>query len=147
MTATVHFALPIRQLAIQVARHDTQMHKVAESTARTLAHVVLTTTCLAEVSHGRQLADQGATTVIAALAGLEGLARAVFFAELDVDVAHQVIAEIGAHVQLFDLAELREFGEHILVELFKVLLRLFLVEQGLASGGVLIEWRLVHAGQ
>lgn len=104
------------------------MHEVAESTTRALAHLVLPTTRLAEVGHGRQLGVDRLLIVPAVVHCNHGLLRILLVLELDVDITHKMITEVVTHVHLFDLAVLLlQLEKHVLEERIVVLLRLHVV--------------------
>lgn len=107
------------------------MHKVAEPGPGALPHLVLAATGLPEVSDGGQFRVHGSSSEPAIVQVLGRLVRVLFPAELDVDVADQVIAQVVAHVHLLDLSVLvLQLHEHVLEEVVVVLLHLLVGHVG-----------------
>ena len=79
------------------------MHEVAESRPGALSHLVLAATRLPEVGDRRQLGVNGPASEPAVVQLLDGLLGVFFFAELDVDVANEMVAQVVADVHLLNL--------------------------------------------
>jgi len=104
------------------------VHEVAVTTAVTLSFVVLSAPSFAEIRHRRELHVQLSARVVAAGQGLLAFSCVLLIFELDVDIAHHVVAQVLAHVALFNLAMLGELLVDLLVEFVKVFLDLFTVK-------------------
>lgn len=101
------------------------MHEVAESGACALAHLVLATTRLPEVSHGREFRVDRSSAEPAVVQVLGRLVRVLLAPELDVDVAHEMVAQVVAHIHLLYLAVLvLQLDKDVLEEVVVVLLHL-----------------------
>lgn len=107
------------------------MHEIAEAGAGAFAHLVLSTASFAEVGDWRQLGvDRSATKpAIVEVAGC--LFGVRLMTKLYVNIAHQMVAQVVAHVHLLDLAVLvLALHEHILEEIVVVLLHLLVGDIG-----------------
>lgn len=101
------------------------MHEVAEAGASALAHLVLPTAGLAEVGDGGQFRVYRTAAEPPIVQIIRRLLRIRLVPELDVHVAHEVVAQVVAHVHLLDLAVLvLALHEHVLEEVVVVLLHL-----------------------
>lgn len=99
------------------------MHEVAKSRSRALAHFVLTTASLSEVCYWRQFSVDRSAAEPAIVQVVHSPFRVFLSAKLDVNIAHQVIAEIVAYVHLLDLAILVfTFDENVFEEVVIMLL-------------------------
>ena len=89
------------------------MHEVAVPSilARTL--LILSATRLAEIRDRGVLSHDKTPRIKAAIEGVERFLSHLLLFVLDVDVANHVVAQVRAHVQLLDLAELLELFEHL----------------------------------
>merc|ERR1719409_2555952 len=116
------------------ARRRPDVHEVAVAAPGTHRLVVLAAARLAEVRHGRELADERPARVEAAEERLERRVR-VLLGELAVDVADHVVAEVLADVELLDLAVAGELVVDLLVELVELLLDLLRVELRRVAAG------------
>jgi len=96
------------------------VHKVAVASSVAGALLVLAASGLPEVCDGRELGNDGAAVVEAALEGLQRLGCRLLLAEFDVHVAHHMVRQIVAHVHILQLAELRQFLKHVLVEILGI---------------------------
>jgi len=106
------------------------MHEVAKSASGAFSHLVLTTTGFAEIGDWRQLAIDRQSVVPSVVQIRHGFGRVFLFAEFDVDVTNQVIAQVVANVHLFHLAVfVFHFQEDVLEKVIVVLL-LFDVRDG-----------------
>jgi hypothetical protein len=84
----------------------------------------LTATRLAEVGHGGQLGIDGPPAEPTVVQVVDGLLGVLLLLELDVDVAHEVVAQVVAHVHLLHLAVLvLAINEDILKEVVIMLLQ------------------------
>merc|ERR1719409_1118150 len=110
------------------ARRRPDVHEVAVAAPRAHGLVVLAAARLAEVRHGRELADERPARVEAAEERLERRVRVLLVGELAVDVADHVVAQVLADVELLDLAVAGELVVDLLVELVELLLDLLRVE-------------------
>merc|ERR1719409_2218181 len=128
------------------ARRRPGVHEVAVAAAHADGLVVLAAARLAEVRHGRELADERPARVEAAEERLERRVRVLLVGELAVDVADHVVAQVLADVELLDLAVAGELVVDLLVELVELLLDLLRVElrRVPARGGDLRRRVLVH---
>jgi hypothetical protein len=111
-----------KQLPPQVPADLLDVHKVAVSAAVAAVLLELPAGGLPEVSHRRELGDDGAARVVAALQRLQGAGRLLLLAELHVHVPDHVVREVVADVEALDLAVLAQLHEDVLVEVLEVLL-------------------------
>lgn len=101
------------------------MHEVAEPGARALAHLILATTRLPEVSHRREFRVDGSSAEPAVVQVLGRLVRVLLAPKLDVNVAHEMVAQIVAHIHLLYLTVLvLQLHKDVLEEVVVMLLHL-----------------------
>lgn len=91
-----------------------------------LPHLILTAAGFTEVGDGRKLSVHWPTTEPTIVEIVDRPLRIFLSAELDINIANQMIAKIVAHVHLLDLTVLvLALDEYILEEVIVVLLHLF----------------------
>lgn len=118
------------------------MHEVAETTAGTFPHLILPTARLPEIGDGRQL-SMHSLPVEPAVIELNHCPLCIFLTpKLDINIAHEVVPQVVAHIHLFNLPVLLlQFGEHFLEEVIIVFLHLHVAHVTVRSvcglGGVL----------
>lgn len=101
------------------------MHEVAEAASGAFPHLVLPTARLPEVGDRRQLGVHGLPIEPAVIEFSHCPLRVLLPPELDVDVAHEVVAQVVADVHLLDLPVLLlQLCEHLLEEVIVVFLHL-----------------------
>jgi hypothetical protein len=101
------------------------VHEVAESRSSALAHLVLSTTSLSEVGDGREFGVDW-TSSKPPIVEFSSSTIGVFLAtEFDVNIAHEVIAEVVADVHLLNLAIfVLQLNEYVLEKVVVMLLHL-----------------------
>lgn len=101
------------------------MHEVAEATSGTFPHLVLPAARLSEVSDRGQLRMHSLTVEPAVIEFSHSPLCILLPAELNIDIAHEVVPKVVTHIHLFDLSVLLlQFCEHLLKEIIIVLLHL-----------------------
>lgn len=114
------------EVSAELPRDRFQVHEVTKSRARALAHLILTAAGFTEVGDGRKLSVHWPTTEPTIVEIVDRPLRIFLSAELDINIANQMIAKIVAHVHLLDLTVLvLALDEYILEEVIVVLLHLF----------------------
>lgn len=119
-TARARLAAPLvapKQPFPQVLADWPQVHKVAVSTAPTCVFFILPARGLSKVCYWGKLNHDGASCIKAAVEALVGTRSSILIAEFDVDVAHHVVGQVVADVEVFNLTILVKFLKHILVEI------------------------------
>jgi len=101
------------------------MHEIAESPTGALPHFILTTTRLPEVGDRRQLPINGLPIEPPIVDIIYSFLCVLFVTELHIDIPHQVIPQIIAHIHLLDLPIfILQLQKHVLEEIIIMLLRL-----------------------
>lgn len=119
------------KLTTEFARDRFQVHEIAEAGANTFAHLVLTTTSFSEIGDWTELCVDGSSSEPPVVQLGHGFGRILLAAELYVDIAHQVIAQVIANVHLLDFAVLvLGFDEDVFEEVVVVLLHLLIADVG-----------------
>jgi len=99
------------------------MHEVAEPASRAFAHFILPATGFSEVGDWRKFGVNGQSIVPPVVQICHGFGSVFFLAELDVHVAHQMIAQIVADVHLLHFSVfVFHFEEDIFEKVIVVLL-------------------------
>lgn len=112
------------------------MHEVAESASRTFSHFVLAATGFAKIGNWRELAVDGQSVIPSVVQIRDRLCRVLLFAEFNVNVADQVIAQVVADVHLLHFAVLvLHFQEDIFEKVIVVLLLLHIRDGRGGFGG------------
>ena len=112
-----------RQNGFEVVGNGLYVPKVAETALATLAHFKLPTGRLSEVGHGAEVHVDGPEHVPAVVEVFGGLHGVLLLAELDVDVATEMVALVVAHAHFFDFAILFfALEENVLKEILELLL-------------------------
>lgn len=110
------------QLPAQVPTDLLDVHEVAVPAAVAAVLLELAAGGLPEVRHRRELRDDGAARVVAALQRLQRSRRLLLLPELHVHVPDHVVGEVVADVEALDLAVLAQLLKDVLVEVLEVLL-------------------------
>ena len=85
------------------------MHEVAKSTPRAAPFVIIAASRLPEIRDGRKFHVHPTTVVVPSVQHVQRIGRLLFVKELAIHVAHHMIAEIVAHTETVDPAELGKF--------------------------------------
>ena len=135
------------QDASQVSRNRLQVHEVAKSRPGAFAHLVLAAASFSEVGDGAQLRVDGASSEPAVVQVFDGAFGVLFSSELDVDVTHQMIAQVVTDVHLLDFPVLFfGFNEAILEKVVIMFLEKQKIDDGCSkSHGVRAYLHLVVA--
>lgn len=99
-------AVPPIQLSPQFPTNQLDVHEITVSASVAVVFLELAARGFPEIRHRREVGDNWAAIVEAALQGLQGSGGLILLLELDVDVADHVIGEVVADVEALDLAEL-----------------------------------------
>lgn len=99
-------AVPPIQLSPQFPTDQLDVHEITVSASVAVVFLELAARGFPEIRHRREVGDNWAAIVEAALQGLQGGGGLILLLELDVDVADHVIGEVVADVEALDLAEL-----------------------------------------
>lgn len=99
-------AVPPIQLSPQFPTNQLHVHEITVSAAVAVVFLELAARGFPEIRHRREVCDNWAAIVEAALQGLQGRGGLILLLELDIDVADHVIGEVVADVEALDLAEL-----------------------------------------
>lgn len=118
------------------------MHEVAETTAGTFPHLILPAARLPEVSDRRQLSVHSLPIEPAVIEFGHCPLCILLSPKLDIDIAHEVVPQVVAHIHLFNLPILLlQLREHLLEEVIIVFLHLHVAHVTVRSvcglGGVL----------
>ena len=101
------------------------MHKVTKARSRAFPSFILSTACLPKVRYRTKFSIDGSASKPAAIEVGHSLIRVRLVLKLAVDVAHEVIPEVVAHVRLLNPSVLvLALDEHLLEEVVVVLLHL-----------------------
>lgn len=113
------------ELPAQVPGNGSQVHEVAEATSGTFPHLILPAAGLSEVGDGRQLGMHSLPVEPAVIEFGHSPLCILLPAELNVDVAHEVVSEVVTHIHFFNLSVLLlQFREYLLKEVIIVFLHL-----------------------
>lgn len=113
------------ELPAQVPGNGSQVHEVAEATSGTFPHLILPAAGLSEVGDGRQLGMHSLPVEPAVIEFGHSPLCILLPAELNVDVAHEVVSEVVTHIHFFNLSVLLlQFREYLLKEVIVVFLHL-----------------------
>lgn len=96
------------------------VHKVAIAAARARPFVELAATSLSKISNGRVLTRQHASTVEAPVEVGQRALRLLLVLELNVHIAHHVVAEVLAHLNVFNFTKLLQFFVHFFIKLVEL---------------------------
>lgn len=129
--STTRFAAAALTTAVQVAseftRYRLQVHEVAETRPGTFPHFILATASFTEVSDRTKLGIHRTTSKPAVVQIIDRFLCVFLTAELDVDIAHQVITQVVTHVHLFNLPILIfTLNKYIFKEIVIMLLHFFI---------------------
>lgn len=102
-----------------------KVHKVAKSFTFTLPQLVLTTTTLPEIRHGRQLGMQRSHGIPSIIQRLNCSSCFCFVFESRVHVSEKVVTDIVAHNHFLEVSVFRQFNEEIFIKPIKIRLELF----------------------
>ena len=97
------------------------MHEVAKTTSFACAFVILTTFCLSEVCHRRELSCNHFTSIVSTVHVFHGCICLIFVLEFHVDIANHVITDVVSYNHLVELTILRQLHVNFFVEILKVL--------------------------
>lgn len=119
------------EVSPQFPRDGLQVHKVAEARTDALAHFILAAASFPEIRNGAQLNVDGAPAEPALIQLLDGSSCILLPPKFDVDVSHEMVAEIIANVHLFDFSIfVLGLDENVLEKVIIMLLHLFIADVG-----------------
>lgn len=142
-------AVPPKQLSSELPPNYLDVHKITVTPTITVILFVLPTRGFAKISDWGELSNNRPTGIEPPLKCLDGSSRLVLLLELNIHVSDHVVGEVVTDVKAFDLTELAELLENVLVKLLEVLLELAgfdWLALGVHSGGNHIR-AMVHVGQ
>lgn len=116
------------QFTAQLTRDGLQVHEVAEPSSGALPHLVLTAAGFTEVSHRSELSVDWSSVEPAVVQVTHRLVGILLSAELDIDVANQVITQVVADVHLLNFSILLHFNKDFFEEIIIMLLDLKFVQ-------------------
>lgn len=105
------------------------MHEVTEATASALSHFILATAGFSEVSYGGKLCLDGLAIKPSVIQIHHSLLSILLTAELHIDISHQMVSKVVAHIHLFHFSILfLHLCEDFLKELIVMLLHLHITD-------------------
>jgi len=116
------------KLLDQIRGSESQVHKVAEATAVTLAVLVLTATSFAKICHRRKFGIERTTCVPALVAVVNGSLCFGFPFVSCINISNEVISHIVANMKLKEMTKLCQFAVEIFVNRVKAFLEFFFCE-------------------
>lgn len=132
-----------------MTRDGLQMHEVTEAATCAFSHLILSAAGLPEVCDGRQLGVNGPGIEPPIVQVFHALLSIFFSTELDIDVAHQMVTQVIAHVHLLDFPVLVfQLCKHLLEELIIMLLHLHITQGNVRAISSLcaVLWVQVQVG-
>jgi hypothetical protein len=99
------------------------MHKIAIASPVACVLFILTTCGFPEISHWREVQNDGSACVESATQCIQGRSSVLFLSKFYVDVADHVVCKVVANVEIFDFSIFAELLKNVFVEILKVLLK------------------------
>lgn len=95
------------------------MHIIAVASSLAAPIQILLALCIAEISNWTIVCYDLPPIVEPTIYVFHSILSILLGRKFDVDISHNVVAQIVNHYHLFNLAEVAHLGEHILIELLK----------------------------
>lgn len=99
------------------------MHKVTITSPVACVLFILTACCFTEIGDGREIQNDGSTSIKTPTQGIQSSGSMFFFSKLHVHIPNHVIRKIVTNIEILNFSILAKFFEYVFVEILEVLLK------------------------